>query len=327
MSDEDEEKCECPPGIPAWMATFADLMSLLMCFFVLLLSFSEMDVLKFKRLAGSMREAFGVQNQVNVNAIPKGTSVIAQEFSPGKPEPTPLQTVMQFTTDADLPNLEQLCQEEVEKALEEECPKVQGKELSDIVIDKIKMLIEETENNAIDMASALEDQVRNNQVEVETRGRKIVIRVQEKGSFDSGSAELNTEFFPIVDKLIDLLKDLEGSITVEGHTDSIPIRTARFRSNWDLSAARALEVAHSLFESGEVEQSRFTITGYADTKPLVPNDTPENRSRNRRVEIIIQQPLDDETKKEINEARQVAPAILPAEDALEWEGLSPDEIF
>ncbi|MGL4640985.1 MAG: flagellar motor protein MotB, partial [Shewanella sp.] len=74
-----------PPGAPLWLATFADLMSLLMCFFVLLLSFSEMDVLKFKQIAGSMKYAFGVQNKVEVKDIPKGTSVIALEFRPGRP--------------------------------------------------------------------------------------------------------------------------------------------------------------------------------------------------------------------------------------------------
>ena len=72
MNDEDE--CNCPPaGLPAWMGTFADLMALLMCFFVLLLSFAEMDVLKFKQIAGSMSMAFGVQNKVHVRDIPKGT--------------------------------------------------------------------------------------------------------------------------------------------------------------------------------------------------------------------------------------------------------------
>ncbi|OZG71970.1 flagellar motor protein MotB [Hahella sp. CCB-MM4] len=327
MSDEEEKKCDCPPGLPAWMATFADLMSLLMCFFVLLLSFSEMDVLKFKRLAGSMREAFGVQNVINVTAIPKGTSVIAQEFSPGKPDPSPIQTVMQQTTITDLPNLEQICDEEVEKALKEECPKVQGQELSDIVLEKIKMLVEETENDAITMASALEQEVRNNQVEVETRGRKIVIRVQEKGSFESGSADLNPEFYPVIDKLVDLLAEMEGSVSVEGHSDSIPIHTARFRSNWDLSAQRALEVAHALFESGQLDQSRFNVGGYADTRPLVPNDSPENRARNRRVEIILQQPLDEQTKEEIRQAREAAPGVIPEGELNDWGGLSPDEIF
>ena len=95
-----EEECKCPPeGLPAWMGTFADLMSLLMCFFVLLLSFSEMDVLKFKQIAGSMKYAFGVQTLLEVKDIPKGTSVIAQEFRPGKPDPTPIEVIMQQTID------------------------------------------------------------------------------------------------------------------------------------------------------------------------------------------------------------------------------------
>jgi chemotaxis protein MotB len=79
------------------MGTFADLMSLLMCFFVLLLSFAEMDVLKFKQIAGSMKFAFGVQNKLEVKDIPKGTSVIAQEFRPGRPEPTPIEILQQQT--------------------------------------------------------------------------------------------------------------------------------------------------------------------------------------------------------------------------------------
>ncbi|NVK25262.1 MAG: flagellar motor protein MotB, partial [Gammaproteobacteria bacterium] len=94
-----EEECpKCPPeGLPAWMGTFADLMSLLMCFFVLLLSFAEMDVLKFKQIAGSMKFAFGVQNKLEVKDIPKGTSVIAQEFRPGRPDPTPIRILQQQT--------------------------------------------------------------------------------------------------------------------------------------------------------------------------------------------------------------------------------------
>ena len=90
---------KCPRGAPAWVMTFADLMSLLMCFFVLLLAFSEMDVLKFKQLAGSMKEAFGVQREIKVKEIPKGTSIIAREFSPGRPEPTLVHTVRQHTVE------------------------------------------------------------------------------------------------------------------------------------------------------------------------------------------------------------------------------------
>ncbi|WP_439899050.1 flagellar motor protein MotB [Photobacterium leiognathi] len=78
----EEQACKCKKGAPPWMATFADLATLLMCFFVLLLSFSEMDVLKFKQIAGSMKYAFGVQNMLEVNDIPKGTSGDSSRVSP-----------------------------------------------------------------------------------------------------------------------------------------------------------------------------------------------------------------------------------------------------
>lgn len=332
MSDQQEDcQCEeCIPGLPAWMGTFADLMSLLMCFFVLLLSFSEMDVLKFKRLAGSMREAFGVQNQIDVNSIPKGTSIIAQEFSPGKPDPTPLQTVMQQTTDADQQTLEVLCEAEVEKAVAEVCEvkdqPTDGEPVQVIVAQMIQEMKDEAESKAVDIADKLQDEVAEEVIEIETKGRKIVIRVQEKGSFSSGSARLQSDFIPILEKLIDILSGIEGQIVVEGHSDDVPIKTARFPSNWHLSSARALEVATNLFLTGEIEESRFAVSGYADTRPLVPNDTPENRAKNRRVEIILQEKSDEDVKQEVIDAREAAEQGIKQGRRPVFE-LDPAEIF
>jgi len=99
MDEEDSGQKKDDAGAPAWVMTFADLMSLLMCFFVLLLSFSEMDVAKYKQIAGSMREAFGVQREIKVKEPPKGINIIAQEFSAGRPDPTPFNIVQQITTD------------------------------------------------------------------------------------------------------------------------------------------------------------------------------------------------------------------------------------
>ena len=98
MSDDGECE-ECEAGAPAWLATFADLMSLLMCFFVLLLSFSEMDIQKFKQVAGSMDKAFGIQRLTPSDTIPRGTSVVLEEFSPGVPRPTPILEIKQQTDD------------------------------------------------------------------------------------------------------------------------------------------------------------------------------------------------------------------------------------
>ena len=106
MSEEAPPEEEADAGAPAWVMTFADLMSLLMCFFVLLLAFSEMDVQKFKQLSGSMKAAFGVQRQIKADDIPKGTSIITQEFSPGIPQPTPITVIEQQTTDDTKDNLD-----------------------------------------------------------------------------------------------------------------------------------------------------------------------------------------------------------------------------
>ena len=106
MSDEAPPKKDDGGGSPAWVMTFADLMSLLMCFFVLLLSFSEMDLLKFKQIAGSMKSAFGVQREIKTEEAPKGTSVIAREFSPGTPSPTLMNEIRQTTIEETKQTLE-----------------------------------------------------------------------------------------------------------------------------------------------------------------------------------------------------------------------------
>jgi len=332
MSDEDEEHdCECVPGLPAWMGTFADLMSLLMCFFVLLLSFAEMDVLKFKRLAGSMREAFGVQNQVEVNAVPKGTSIIAQEFSPGKPDPTPLQMVMQQTTDTDHQTLEVLCEAKIEEAVANACDEStensqeKKEQISEFVAQKLMEMEEKAETKAEEIAEKMQEEVAKDMVEIETQGRRIIIRIQEKGAFSSGSATLQDEFIPVLDKLIDMLESIEGHIAVEGHTDDIPIKTFMFPSNWDLSVARALEVAHGLFDDGYIKQERFSVAGYADTRPLVPNDSSDNRKKNRRVEIILQEKTDKQVQKELREESKALDANTEELDQI-FE-LDPNEIF
>ncbi|RTE67274.1 type VI secretion system protein TssL [Amphritea opalescens] len=317
MSDEELECPPCPAGLPGWMATFADLMSLLMCFFVLLLSFSEMDVLKFKQLAGSMREAFGVQNQVKVEDIPKGTSIIAQEFSPGRPEPTPLNEVRQMTLNNDLQSLDVRTKEgesEVQDKLEGE------------TADQLEQLLEQMEaqaeaqaqKEAVEFAAALRQEIGQGSIEIDTEGKKIVIRVKEKGSFSSGSAELKFSYIPVIAKIRDVLLNVGGKVAIEGHTDNIPVSGGMYESNWGLSTARALAVGHELFADPRIDQSRFSIIGLADTKPLAPNNTAENRSLNRRVEIIIQKSSDPEELEKLK--------TQEASDQ-EFGPLAPQDVF
>lgn len=313
MSDDSEEH-ECPPcpaGLPAWLATFGDLMSLLMCFFVLLLSFSEMDVLKFKQLAGSMREAFGVQNQIKVEDIPKGTSIIAQEFSPGRPEPTPLNEVRQMTVNNDMNTLDIRSKEGESDSPDQEKGEEDALE---------KQQEQEAQEEAVEFAAALAQEIGEGSVEVETDGKKIIIRIKEKGSFDSGSAELKFESIPVLAKIRDVLINVQGNVAIEGHSDNIPYAGRRFESNWDLSVARALAVAHELFGDPRIDQARFKVLGLADTKPLVPNSSRANRVKNRRVEIIVQKGKDKELTDKIEARKEGDP------DG-QLINLTPTEIF
>lgn len=276
------EECECPPceqGLPPWLATFADLMSLLMCFFVLLLSFAEMDVLKYKQVAGAMKLAFGVQRDVKATEIPKGTSVIAQQYSPGKPtEVTPLEIMRETSTDdtkinldftdSTTKNVESMTAAEAE-ALAQHQAQQDAKE--------------EAEELQKELASAIGDGL----LEVEAFNDRVLIRIRERGSFGSGKAKLKKQFLPILKLIAEVLNQRDGHFVIAGHTDDIPIDTKQFRSNWDLSAARAASVVHYFIQQGDVDPERMEIKALADNEPLVPNDSWENRAQNRRVEISV----------------------------------------
>jgi len=121
-------------------------------------------------------------------------------------------------------------------------------------------------------------------VSYEVIGIRLIL--QEKILFPSGSAELKPETYPILDKLYEILKDLPNPVEVEGHTDSIPISTEKFPSNWELSTARASSIVRYFIAKG-INPERLKASGYADTKPIASNATPEGRAQNRRVEIVI----------------------------------------
>jgi len=248
-------------SVPAWVMTFADLMTLLMCFFVLLLAFSEMDIARFKQLSGSMKDAFGVQAEIEARTIPKGTSVIAQEFSPGKPEPTPANEVRQFTVDSSKNSLDAL-----------------SEELSEL---------ENARRQARRLSEALSEEIRQGSIALQLNGARVTIRILERASFASGSAEVREGFLPVLEKIAGLIQSTDGDITVSGHTDNVPIATSRFRSNWELSTSRAVSVAHELLQFAPLDESRFLVVGHADTRPQAPNDSDENRARNRRVDISV----------------------------------------
>jgi len=218
-------------GAPKWTTTFADLMSLLLCFFVLLLSFSELDRQKFKVLSGSLKEAFGVQRIKNVMDMPKGIDIISQDFQD--------------------PNF-----------------------IEETLVEQIRSTIR---------MARLEGNVRVKEDEL-----TVTVTFPDRLLFDSGSAELKKEALPVLARFREIVRSAPHQIMVVGHTDNIPIHNERFPSNWELSAARASAVIRYFIREGVAAPSRFLAVGKADTVPVAPNDTPENRARNRRVELVFQ---------------------------------------
>ncbi len=406
-------KCEeCPPcvkGAPAWMATFADMATLLMAFFVLLLSFAEMNVPKFKQINGSLKNSFGVQRLIPVVESPKATSLIAKHFSPAMAEPTPVNTIRQQTTDDRKENVElkidvsPAAAEALEKAKQQLAQEINRGEVQ-VKVENDKVVVEmvapltggasgpdgqqkggnsssgnqqggagasgsqqagsanagsaqagaskdgsaagaaassgakqagtvaqgeieffakvadlqassqapvEVRDNRTGGASgqgntgnaggpanaeaelqrireALAKEIQAGKAEVERDGARVIIRLAEQGSFRSGSADLQPAFTQLLDQVGKTIAQSNGRIYIEGHTDNVPVVfNERFKSNWDLSGARAGAVADRISGVSGIAPGRMSVSGYADTRPLENNNTAPGRSRNRRIEIIV----------------------------------------
>ncbi len=281
IEEEEDEKPDT-----GWMVTFADLLSLLLCFFVVLLSVADFDPVKYKQIQSNMINAFGVQRDIPLEDIPKGTSVVATHFQPGIPEETPIETIQQITREQEEDSL-RLGEPDAEQTRERDM-----REAVD-ALDELMQLTRDTELDADMLRKLLRAEIEAGQIDVESEDRTILIRIRERGSFTSGSAYLNSDFLAVIDKIGVALGQIEGRIAVEGHTDSIPMNSFAYPSNWDLAVSRAASVTRRLVkaETG-INPKRITASGFAETRPQATNATPEGRARNRRVEIIVKQPID-----------------------------------
>ncbi len=169
------------------------------------------------------------------------------------------------------------------------------------IAEKLKKEQEEnTITDAHKLLKTLEPEITQGLIAIKTQGNRILLRINEKGSFPSGSSIVKQSFIPVLNKIRKSLIDIQGRIIVAGHTDNIPIKTVRFRSNWELSSSRAVTVVHELLELNTIPQDRFVIEGHGDSHPLVKNDTAKNRALNRRVELIIVQGEEEDKVNEIS---------------------------
>lgn len=258
-------KKKCPPGLPAWLATFGDLMSLLLCFFVLLLSFATIDATKFRKMEGSMKNAFGVQREVVLFDVPMGTTVITQSFSPNVTRPTPVETIRQDTTTRPDEKLGKPAGEETEKGAKKN---------------------EETKKMSKKLEKALQLEVMLKKVEIKKKDDTVVISLNDRTAFNSGSAELLRGAIPIIKKAAKIMGPMKGRVSVIGHTDNLPINNDEFDSNWALSSRRAVAVVHEMIKHAKLAK-RIQAEGHASIDSKKPNTNMVNRAINRRVEIVF----------------------------------------
>ncbi|SOB77299.1 chemotaxis protein MotB [Marinobacter sp. LV10R510-11A] len=249
---------------PAWIVTFADLATLLLTFFILLLSFAEMDIEKYKAMANSMSMAFGSANVLG-DDIGGSPITLVESDTVSLPEPTESQA-------------------REPEFIDERAPDSATTVISGGVLDLASRMIGELEN-----------EVASGALSVNYDKNKVVIRFSEEATFRSGQASIKPEMIPIIERVVGVLAGCTGDVLVSGYTDDRPISSSRYRSNWDLSAARAVSVVHELVMSRQVPAERVVAAGRAETNALAPNDTPENRALNRRVEIAIRDPECDES--------------------------------
>lgn len=311
LHEEDEHPKR--PGSPLWMTTFADMITLLLAFFVLILSFSDLNINRFKDVSGSLQKSLGKQDALpTVVAPPAETQLVAGPTEEKAPLPEQLARdlgTLQKSLSMDLVGKKVQLRTENGKLvlqLPERGSGIMPQEMVDLygrIADaqaQIESRVEIREGGEEDeqrndtarqlkqLREMLASEIAKGEAQVERDGERIVIRMVVQGSFYSGSADLSPDFMPMLTKIGRSIAAAGGRITVEGHTDDIPLSGHnRYRSNWDLSGARAASVADYLTEQAGVPRERVVVRGMADTKPLAPNDTREGRAKNRRIEVLV----------------------------------------
>jgi len=269
-----KHKEETPaPGAPAWMATFSDLMNLLLCFFVMLFAMSNFEESKMAEFVAGMNNTFSI---FDAGATAIGDGIL---ISNGVSQLNELDQYINSTGKA--------------ADSSEEGENLKEFETSPEVLEEMlnQEMLQKNEEIAENMEEALQEEQLGDQVELSFTAQYIQLTMSGALLFDSGSAELKEESQDILDKLGTVLERYgEGMVEIEGHTDNVPINSSRYASNEELSSARALSVFYYLSEHSLLDPMSMKHAGMGERAPIADNATAEGRSLNRRVEIRIYNP-------------------------------------
>jgi chemotaxis protein MotB len=258
-----------------WLVSYADFITLLFAFFVVLYASSQVDQRKVGKLALAIQIAFQ-----ELGVFPASNTQIPLDID----EPMPFSTVQAV--------------QNVKRSAE------LGR-ISPSTEDALSAASEETDLNTLqtELQDALRGEMALHQVAMHRETEGLVVSLREFGFFDSGSANIKTESLPAVDRIASILAIRTCRLRIEGHTDNIPIHTAQMASNWELSTARATELVRLLIVRHRFAPERLAAAGYAEYHPIASNLTAQGRAQNRRVDIVI---LNEPTALETSARAQAA---------------------
>lgn len=290
MSRKREHEAEKENG-ERWLLTYSDLITLLMIFFVVLYSMSKVDAQKFQAVAESLNKALGggTPSKIELSSSPAGPSLFqtgtpsSKTTAPGKGKDPNNSTYTDPTVSGENKN-----------------PGQGNVDAEMMSIDSIKSKLDKfAADNGIQATLV---------TSIEERG--LVVSIQETLLFESGSAVITTQARAILEKVSTVLAAAPNQIKVEGHTDNLPIRTAHFPSNWELSVIRSTNVVQILQSDG-ITPNRLSATGYGEYRPISSNDTEAGRNKNRRIDLIILRSKYDVTEpsNQTPVSNQLAPAL------------------
>jgi chemotaxis protein MotB len=232
-----------------WLVSYADFITLLFAFFVVMFASTQADKAKAKAISDSVREALEHGQLSTAISVVLGRGKHQNDKTPARPEQS--------------------------KASQPESPPAAPPPPADLA------------KSLESLQRALEKELKAGKVGLRLESRGLVISLREAAFFASGDDHISAYSLPTLATIADVVEDLPNPVRLEGHTDSIPIHNSRFRSNWELSSARAIAMLEILAERFRIPRSRMSVAGYAENAPADSNETEDGRSHNRRVDVVL----------------------------------------